>query len=301
MKVKSNLKNFPDYFYDIESKKVYNITLSKVVLPSNPSSKTLRWKMKNSKTGWAFFSEKTLLPFYKEYIQSPIFETPCVSVIIPKTNTRKEKRLVFGVGVNDYQDTVVPEGKILRSYSVWLDMLRRSYCNKRQEEKPYLKGNTVCTEWLTFSCFKTWYDERYFTDCQIDKDLKVKGNKHYSPENCTLIPRSLNLLYRSVNSEKFRHIIESPRGFTVKLKLDSKTYTVGTYNIFQDAVHARDLSKSILYKNYLSSLKGCYGKEVDNLLDKLTNELEETLLANLKYETLVKNLYVKKLLKDDFM
>lgn len=164
--MKSNLKNFPDYFYDIENREIYNITLNKVVLPVNPSSKTLRWKIKNSKTGWAFFSEKTLLPFYQEYIQAPVFETPCINIPTPKPTIGKEKRLVFGVGINDYQGAVVSEGKTLHSYSVWLDMLRRSYCKKRQEEKPYLKGNTVCTEWLIFSCFKSWYDERYFPDCQ---------------------------------------------------------------------------------------------------------------------------------------
>ena len=57
---------------------------------------------------------------------------------------------------------------------------------------------SVCEEWKHFSNFKKWFDENYIEGFDIDKDILIKGNKVYSPEACSFVPRikSENQIYQ---------------------------------------------------------------------------------------------------------
>lgn len=113
---------------------------------------------------------------------------------------RKKEKLVFGVGVNDYEETIQYLGKPIRSYRTWQSMIKRCYDNKHRSVKDnsYV-GCTVANEWLSYKNFKDWFDNNFPTDIvfngievEIDKDLLVEGNKVYSPETCIFIPRKIN-------------------------------------------------------------------------------------------------------------
>lgn len=107
---------------------------------------------------------------------------------------RKKNKLICGVGVNDSEVYVRQDGVLIKSYTTWTAMLNRCYSIKHQTRYPTYVGCTVCTEWLTFSNFKKWYDANYREGLELDKDILVEGNKIYSPETCRFVPKSINYL-----------------------------------------------------------------------------------------------------------
>jgi len=112
--------------------------------------------------------------------------------LVPNGKTRPT---VFGVGVVDMgpnYKTIDGKQPIHPAYRSWKDMLGRAYCPKVLARNPAYEGVTVCDEWLTFSNFYRWWQAMYVPGWQPDKDLRVPGNKVYSPETCAYIPHSLN-------------------------------------------------------------------------------------------------------------
>jgi hypothetical protein len=103
------------------------------------------------------------------------------------------KPTVCGVGYSDVNATY-KEGRQLKSYVTWKDMLKRCYSSKCQEIQPTYIGCTVADEWKYYSNFKKFYDKHYREGFQIDKDILFPGNKIYSKKTCRFIPEALNLL-----------------------------------------------------------------------------------------------------------
>ena len=114
---------------------------------------------------------------------------------------------IFNVGIigNKYPSMI--DNKITKEYNTWHAMLTRCYSEKFKEQNPAYKNVTCCKEWLLYENFYTWlhsqenFDEWYNNDkWALDKDIIVKGNKMYSPENCCLIPIYINSLFTKNNS-----------------------------------------------------------------------------------------------------
>lgn len=94
---------------------------------------------------------------------------------------------VFGVATCDLRGV-----RGTKSYSHWKNMLSRCYSNYHSHVA--YEACSVCDEWLLYSNFKRWFDENYKEGYQLDKDILVKGNKVYSPETCSFVPRQINAL-----------------------------------------------------------------------------------------------------------
>ena len=107
--------------------------------------------------------------------------------------TQKQK-LVYGVGVNDIDEPIYKNGSILKFYATWHGMLRRCYSKKYQTRYPTYRGCSVCSEWLSLSTFKIWFDANYRDGMSLDKDILIQGNKVYSPETCRFVPGYINNL-----------------------------------------------------------------------------------------------------------
>ncbi len=107
---------------------------------------------------------------------------------------RKKNKLVHGVGVNDYEEAILVNGKNIDSYSCWSKMLERCYSAKLHFRYPTYIECSVYEEWKYFSNFKQWYDANYRDGFHLDKDILVEGNKVYSPDTCVFVPKYLNLL-----------------------------------------------------------------------------------------------------------
>ena len=105
---------------------------------------------------------------------------------------------VYGMGIVGLEKTK-ENRKLLKSYKTWHGMLRRCYDLKLQERYPTYKDCSVCNEWLYYKNFKEWYKENYYEiesqKMALDKDILVKGNKVYSPNNCIFVPQGINSLF----------------------------------------------------------------------------------------------------------
>ena len=97
------------------------------------------------------------------------------------------KKLIYGVGTRDLPSQV--NGKRIKSYVLWINILRRCYDT---ESHPTYHDVTVCEEWLLYSNFHAWCNGNYVEGFQVDKDLK--GGKVYGPETCIMLPKKLNIL-----------------------------------------------------------------------------------------------------------
>ena len=125
------------------------------------------------------------------------FETISASGNIRRGEVRdKLSRSVYGVGViGDGEYAVSKNGKQVRMYKVWKGMIERCYENKRQKSSPTYKGCSVFGGWHNYQNFAKWYCDNYPRDgigYHLDKDLKVIGNKFYSPETCMFVTPMVN-------------------------------------------------------------------------------------------------------------
>lgn len=75
-----------------------------------------------------------------------------------------------------------------KSYSIWAAMLQRCYSG---ENKAY-DDCTVCDKWLNFQDFAEWFDKHHVEGYHLDKDIKVKGNRIYSPDTCMFVTPEAN-------------------------------------------------------------------------------------------------------------
>lgn len=131
-----------------------------------------------------------------------------IEIPASKRSISKRKPL-FGVGINDatYLTSQKIEGKFYRCpyYRVWTNMLRRCFDKNNSNINPTYMNCTVCAEWLYFSNFKSWMEAQNWREKHLDKDLKIKNNKIYSPEGCMFISQAINnlLLDRAAYRGKF--------------------------------------------------------------------------------------------------
>lgn len=104
--------------------------------------------------------------------------------------------LVHGVGIYEKgRHQAKLNGKITKPYDAWKNMLKRCYDTRCQEKHPTYAGCVVCDAWLRFQAFAEWFEINYPKDGNkyyLDKDLKVLGNKSYSPETCLFVSRQVN-------------------------------------------------------------------------------------------------------------
>jgi len=100
---------------------------------------------------------------------------------------------VFGVGIKGSLPSCV-NGKKVKSYMFWCNMLQRCYSDKYQNGQPTYIGCTVCDEWTNYANFKSWFDRNYINGYHLDKDILKQGNAVYGPDFCAFIPKEINNL-----------------------------------------------------------------------------------------------------------
>lgn len=107
-----------------------------------------------------------------------------------------KSKLAFGVGLYDKgKHKAWEDGKPGKAYIAWKGIIQRCYDPNVQAKYPTYIGCTVCPEWLEFQVFADWYEANYPNDgehYQLDKDLKVVGNKIYSPSACLFVSGVVN-------------------------------------------------------------------------------------------------------------
>lgn len=113
----------------------------------------------------------------------------------------KNRSKVFGIGVNDLPYAVTRyekvDGKekqvwICPFYACWKYMLGRVYNPKYKRNKLTYQNTSLHKDWLYCSNFKAWMETQDWEGLQLDKDILISGNKHYSPETCVFVPAYIN-------------------------------------------------------------------------------------------------------------
>lgn len=161
----------------------------------------------------------------------------------------KNRKKIFGIGFYDGEPSNYKKDLYIRRR--WMNILNRCYNNITQA----YKGCTVCNEWLIFSNFKKWFIENYTNGCVIDKDIKEKGNKVYSPSKCIFIPPELNSLFTNRRHHRGKYpigvmAIPNTNKFKASLnQLDGRHKYLGSFHTKEDAFNAYKKAKERLIKD----------------------------------------------------
>jgi hypothetical protein len=111
----------------------------------------------------------------------------------------KEIKLVCDWGINDlpgWRKTGCP------FYGKWKSMLERCYDPGYLNKYPTYRDVTVCEEWKFFSAFKEWMKTKDWKGKQLDKDLRIPGNKEYGPDACLFVNPRINKL-KQIDPRKY--------------------------------------------------------------------------------------------------
>ncbi len=113
---------------------------------------------------------------------------------------------VHGVGywgVGKYDSSFI-------GYKNWVNMITRTSSKLYKTKRPTYNTATVCEEWKCLQNFGAWYEENWKPgrdNWHVDKDILIKGNKHYSPETCRLVPQEINSLFIKANGSRGKYLI----------------------------------------------------------------------------------------------
>lgn len=110
-------------------------------------------------------------------------------------------KTVYGVGYlgeGNYK-VYIDQEHLEPVYNVWRTLLGRCCTEKHRKQFPAYADCQVCDEWLCYQNFAQWWnDNMYYVGNErmhLDKDIKCKGNKLYSPETCIIVPQSINEIF----------------------------------------------------------------------------------------------------------
>ena len=111
-------------------------------------------------------------------------------------------------------------------------MFDRCYYSGYQDNNPTYRGCTVAEEWHNFQNFAKWYEDNYIEGYQLDKDIKVEGNKVYGPDTCMFISKQENV--EETDKGLKVHLAAQPvkgRANKALIELLSKHFNVKKINI----------------------------------------------------------------------
>lgn len=113
-----------------------------------------------------------------------------------RNGTVKDKLVANVYGVGFIGDGGYSCAKDPIAYQKWRSMIQRCYSKKHKEVYKSYDGCDVNKEWHNFQNFAEWFYKNYPNDggeYQLDKDIKIPGNKQYSPCACSFVTSQENM------------------------------------------------------------------------------------------------------------
>ena len=160
-----------------------------------------------------------------------------------------------------------------KAYGIWTGMLKRCYGDDIVKSPKSYDGVTVCEDWHCYQNFAEWYESHKFygKGYDIDKDLLVEGNKIYSPETCTLVPKDVNQIITD-GGARIRGdmmgitFVGSKNKFCAKISIKGKSKNLGYY---EDPVEARVVYLKSKAKYIRDTAIEYHGKIEPKVFDRL--------------------------------
>ena len=154
--------------------------------------------------------------------------------------------------------------KKTKAYTTWHNMLVRCYSDKYHIEKSSYINCEVCEEWKNFQNFDEWFENNYYEiegeKMHLDKDILMKGNKIYSPDNCIFVPQKINDLFTKcdksrgtlpIGTRETRH-----HTFESRCNVMKKSIHLGNYKTPEEAFKAYKQFKENYIKEVAEEYKG---------------------------------------------
>lgn len=169
--------------------------------------------------------------------------------LLSKSKARARPKLVQGVGISDSPHPVKINGKNLKAYSVWNDMLVRCYSASYQKKRPTYIGCSVVEEWHSFTNFEKWFLESYTEGYTLDKDILFQDNKIYGPNTCAFVQQALNNLLTNHKAARGDcplgvHFQESNQKYIAQISTEAGNQYLGCFLTPLEAHRAWQLAKS---------------------------------------------------------
>lgn len=193
--------------------------------------------------------------------------------------SNKSNVLVYGIGIKGLKYPSKLNKIFVREYRAWSGMLLR--CTEKEWSRKPTYINTTCSEnFKNYSYFYEWCNKQTgFKNVDekgkvwhLDKDLLVKGNKHYSEDVCVFVPQRINSLL--ISCKKSRGT--TPVGvywYDAKAKFISQCTDVsgeskhlGSYDTQEEAFQAYKVYKEALIKQIANEYKDRLDQRAYNAL-----------------------------------
>ena len=157
-------------------------------------------------------------------------------------------KLVRGKGFNDKTRPANVDGKNVKEYDLWQDMLKRCFSEKYQTHQPTYKGCNVSDNFLNYRYFYDWCQEqigfgkvdekgRYW---HLDKDLLFVGNKTYSETTCVFVPQEINSFFTDSGNARGEYPVgvyfhKASGKFQARCAVNGKRQHLGYFNTPEEA------------------------------------------------------------------
>jgi len=167
-----------------------------------------------------------------------------------------KRSLVYGVGVNDWTGNISVDGKDIREYKLWQNMLRRCFTDGFKQSRPTYEGVTCSKEWLSMTKFIEDVSQMKgygLKGWELDKDILQKGNKLYSKDTCCFVPTEVNLLLTKRDNSRGEYPVgvcfHKTRGkFMASIAINGKHKTLGYLTTPEEAFQVYKLAKEAYIK-----------------------------------------------------
>jgi hypothetical protein len=188
--------------------------------------------------------------------------------------------IVCGVGFlgEEYAKDKKEQIKTTKSYKIWHGMITRCYdtSNNGNNKKRAYSDCKVCDEWLNYSNFKKWFDKNYYEipNCtmNLDKDIKIVGNRIYSPNSCIFISNDINTLFVSHCKQKY---FELPTGVILRRGKYSAHYMFNDKRIIVNGFDTIEEAENEYINGLLRNLKNKLLKYKEYIPTKVYNIINE--------------------------
>lgn len=180
--------------------------------------------------------------------------------------------------------TITPTGERAPEYSIWESMLKRVYkWDRKKVKNQCYAAVTISDEWHNLQNFAAWCHTQVGFNVEgfhLEKDLLVKGNKHYSCDYCVFVPMEINMALTKRASERG----DTPLGVYYRAKTgrylsqftkNSESVYIGSFATPEEAFEGYRREKEIHLKELAEKWKDKIDVRAYNALMAYTVEITD--------------------------